>query len=574
MILHTLSVLLQPGTPAGANTTAPYSVPVSIIDYMAAHRSIAVVSPLLATLFLGLMLLFLFIALGTTAQSFFCPNLSSIAAFLQLPETVSGVTIAALGNGAADLFSTFAAFKGGLVPLSLGELFGASSFITCCISGLICIVKPSKLPRRPFIRDVVAFIGAIVLVSSFTASGSLTTEMGLGLVVYYLVYVTVVIVGAYLTHRERLSQRAHLAERDRMSSTNLSPGVPAVAAEEEILSYAPVRFSDQSNLYETVIEPLIKHAMPIVFKWSSMTWIQRCAAFFSAPVVFVMALTTPVMHEQYFENDAGDGGYIRIMDDLAGSSGAGAGASASANDVDGVEESVIVMKQEEELPPVLTSLQILLLPLLVCMVFQVHQNPVAIGSGTSLMVPVWVLAIFAGMMLFAFARWVLNPLVPRQAALKTLSILGFIVSMLYISTISNELVGLLDVIGKLSGLDETLLGLTLFAFGNSIGDLVTNVSLAQMGYPTMAIGACYGSPMLNIVLGIGFSTLYTIGTTGHSIVIHTMAPTFWLTGVGLLLVLTGTLVYAVMNQYFVGERFAVILSIPFFIGLGLGLVVY
>ena len=36
-------------------------------------------------------------------------------------------------------------------------------------------------------------------------------------------------------------------------------------------------------------------------------------------------------------------------------------------------------------------------------------------------------------------------------------------------------------------------------------DFVSNLTVARQGYPQMAVGACYGSPLLNILIGIGIS---------------------------------------------------------------------
>ena len=46
----------------------------------------------------------------------------------------------------------------------------------------------------------------------------------------------------------------------------------------------------------------------------------------------------------------------------------------------------------------------------------------------------------------------------------------------------------------------------------SLGDLVADVTIANLGFPVMALSACFGGPMLNILLGIGLSGLYL--TTG------------------------------------------------------------
>jgi sodium/potassium/calcium exchanger 6 len=101
-----------------------------------------------------------------------------------------------------------------------------------------------------------------------------------------------------------------------------------------------------------------------------------------------------------------------------------------------------------------------------------------------------------------------------------LCFLGFIISVAWISTVAGEVVGVLKAFGVILGISEAILGLTVFAVGNSLGDLVADVTMARLGYPVMALyvrsilqvehagltslrSACFGGPMLNILLGIG-----------------------------------------------------------------------
>lgn len=84
-----------------------------------------------------------------------------------------------------------------------------------------------------------------------------------------------------------------------------------------------------------------------------------------------------------------------------------------------------------------------------------------------------------------------------------LCFLGFIISVAWISTIAGEVVGVLKTLGVVLGISEAILGLTIFAVGNSLGDLVADITVARLGYPVMALSACFGGPMLNILLGIG-----------------------------------------------------------------------
>lgn len=68
-----------------------------------------------------------------------------------------------------------------------------------------------------------------------------------------------------------------------------------------------------------------------------------------------------------------------------------------------------------------------------------------------------------------------------------LCFLGFIISIAWISTVAGEVVGVLKTFGVILGISEALLGLTIFAAGNSVGDLVADITVARLGYPVMAL---------------------------------------------------------------------------------------
>ncbi|KNG49276.1 sodium/calcium exchanger protein-like protein [Stemphylium lycopersici] len=96
-----------------------------------------------------------------------------------------------------------------------------------------------------------------------------------------------------------------------------------------------------------------------------------------------------------------------------------------------------------------------------------------------------------------------------------LCFLGFAVAIAWISTIANEVVGVLRTLGVILNMSDAILGLTIFAVGNSLGDLVADITVARLGFPIMALSACFGGPMLNILLGIGLSGCYMIISKGE-----------------------------------------------------------
>ncbi|KAI8994708.1 Sodium/calcium exchanger protein-domain-containing protein [Pilobolus umbonatus] len=128
------------------------------------------------------------------------------------------------------------------------------------------------------------------------------------------------------------------------------------------------------------------------------------------------------------------------------------------------------------------------------------------------------------------------------------SFIGFFVALNWIFLLANEVVGLLQALGLIYGISEGIMGLTVFALGNSIGDFVSNTSIAKMGFPTMAISACYAGPLLNMVLGVGVSSFYQTWKSGKSYPI-VIAPTIVISSIGLILVLLSTLILVNMNGY-------------------------
>ena len=45
-----------------------------------------------------------------------------------------------------------------------------------------------------------------------------------------------------------------------------------------------------------------------------------------------------------------------------------------------------------------------------------------------------------------------------------------------------------------------VLGLTVLAWGNSIGDFSTNMAMAKKGLANMALTACYAGPVFNLLV--------------------------------------------------------------------------
>ena len=92
-----------------------------------------------------------------------------------------------------------------------------------------------------------------------------------------------------------------------------------------------------------------------------------------------------------------------------------------------------------------------------------------------------------------------------------LASVSFFMCIIWIYAVAGELVALLNSMGLAVGANSSLLGLSLLAWGNSVGDLVNNVSVAKAGFPTMGLAACVAGPVFNLLMGLGVSMLVLTG---------------------------------------------------------------
>ena len=77
--------------------------------------------------------------------------------------------------------------------------------------------------------------------------------------------------------------------------------------------------------------------------------------------------------------------------------------------------------------------------------------------------------------------------------------------------LSGELVALLEYLGILSGISHEVLGMTVLAWGNSVGDLSTNSAMAKRGLSNMAMTACFAGPIINLLLSLGLGFMQNLG---------------------------------------------------------------
>ncbi|SCU93391.1 LAME_0F03642g1_1 [Lachancea meyersii CBS 8951] len=100
---------------------------------------------------------------------------------------------------------------------------------------------------------------------------------------------------------------------------------------------------------------------------------------------------------------------------------------------------------------------------------------------------------------------------------------GIINCVLWIAVFANALIEVMIIYQRLTNISEAVLGLTIFSWGNSVSDLVSNVAMCKLHlkidsppnqderaqlasrYFFIALSACLGGILLNILIGVGLS---------------------------------------------------------------------
>ncbi|KAM8917910.1 mitochondrial sodium/calcium exchanger protein [Lycaon pictus] len=369
-----------------------------------------------------------------------------------------GVTFLAFGNGAPDIFSALVAFSDPRTAgLAFGALFGAGVLVTTVVAGGIAILRPFTAASRPFLRDIIFYMAAVFLTFTALYLGRVTLAWALGYLGLYVFYVLTVVLCTWIYRWQR-----------RRSLVYSMPGTPEMLSnsEEEPVSSNSYDYSEEYRpllFYQETTAQLLAQALnPLDYrKWRNKPVSWRVLKVFKLPVEFLLLLTVPVV-----DPDKEDGNWKRPLN----------------------------------------CLHLVISPLVLALTLQSGAYGVYEIGG---LVPVWAVVVIVGTVVAAVTFFATsNSEPPRFHWL--FAFLGFLTSALWINAAATEVVNILRSLGVVFRLSNTVLGLTLLAWGNSIGDAFSDFTLARQGYPRMAFSACFGGIILNILVGVGLGCLLQI----------------------------------------------------------------
>ncbi|KAK6538256.1 hypothetical protein TWF694_011135 [Orbilia ellipsospora] len=290
-------------------------------------------------------------------------------------------------------------------------------------------------------------------------------------------------------------------------STGLSGDIPiinlppsATTTETTDFITLPVRHPKLFRYWPYAIMPVpdvfFSTLFPTLYNFNEKNLWGKFLAVVSAPSIFLLTITLPVIEV----TDTSDSRSPSRKPSGAGGSVLPSPASSVPTEA-GFETQPAWMKENEESKDWnrwLMAVQCLTAPIFIVLAICAGQMP--------LLFPI-LYAILGGLVALLLLLIFTSPDKPPKYRY-LLCFVGFVVSICWISSIANEVVGVLKALGVILGISDAILGLTIFAVGNSLGDLVADITVARLGFPVMALSACFGGPMLNILLGIGVSGIY------------------------------------------------------------------
>ena len=368
---------------------------------------------------------------------------------------------------------------------------------------------------------------------------------------------------------------------------------------------------------------MISMLFPTIYHWHEKNYWEKALGVVAAPSVFLLTITLPVVESgKDGDDDEGSGGMQKdnSFDSMRsrstaglknhslpgahhhgslatqGAAGHGTSATVATNaeqhrhnygeNVMAQQRPSIAIEQQEILaspvaerteqqqqlsfgPPELWNRWLLIIQLFLAPLFMVmaiySQSPTSMPPSW-LIKPILV-CLLVSLVLLIPLLLTTTPTHKPAPYRYVLSLVGFVVSIAWISTIASQVVGALKALAVILNMSHAIMGLTIFAVGNSLGDFVADVTVARLGYPVMALSACFGGPMLNILLGIGLSGSYIlVRKAQHRVDKHPdkdfkfksyhidVSETLIVSGATLLVTLVGLLVAVPMNKWVLSRK--------------------
>ncbi|KAK7316020.1 hypothetical protein VNO77_34638 [Canavalia gladiata] len=450
--------------------------------------------PSLGYTLLFLWLLVLFYLLANTTSEYFCPSLESLSKLLRLSPAIAGVTLLSLGNGACDVFSSLVSFQGsGTRSIGFNTVLGGVSFVSCVVVGSVSIGirhKRVEVIKSAFVRDVCFLLLVLLVLFGILINGKISVLGAIGFSLMYVVYVVIVYVSC-TRWKEGGSGGGGDAERGGIgiSSYGNDLSVPLLGGVKK----GPIDCGENGAREYGLNIIINKHYCCMRSSICGML-----IFVLEMPLYLPRRLTIPVVGEERWSK-------------------------------------------------VYAVSSVILAPVLLSVLWSPYNGKIFFSKNLI----VYGIGFLVGIILGVTAFFTTKMSRPPKKCLFPWLAGGFVMSVTWSYIVAQELVGLLVSIGYICGISPSILGLTVLAWGNSLGDLMTNLTMALNGGPEgaqVAISGCYAGPIFNTLIGLGLSLVTSTWTEYPQPVVIPRDPYLWETMVFLMVGLVWALLVLIRRD--------------------------
>lgn len=458
----------------------------TVIEYITAYYCTFSNAPILAYALFFVWLVMLFYMLGNTAADYFCCSLEKLSELLRLPPTVAGVSLLPLGNGAPDVFASIASFLStGHSQVGLNSVLGGAVFVTSVVAGSVSLAVQPATPgtSRPrvdcicFLRDVGFFMCSLAVLSFIIYEGKISFLGAVGYLSLYVLYG--ITVATYELVKQRNSKKRRL---------HIDPPLPNEGNEEGLETGSAIPEDSPSTVGDlrTHWDWQATHHVAIYSHTSLAAALEATLAEVDHGDHRHGDFTLPLNADLPMEEPAFGTLCWQIMDLPLGLP----------------RRLTIPVVENNRWSRLFAILSATLAPTLLAGVWDSNDGE-PFGSSPG----VYTFGVVLGIIFGLLAYFTLEKDHPPTRWIMPWVLGGFIMSIVWFYLIANELVAVLVALGVILQIDSAILGLTVLAWGNSVGDLISNLALACNGGDgvQIAISGCYAGPMFNTLVGLGLS---------------------------------------------------------------------